>query len=51
MHCIVGNEDMDPSKIYDNVREVLSSITKKVGGSHIRSAYVKLTMSKPLKVA
>ena len=51
VHCIVGNEDMEASKIYDNVREVLSSVTKKVGSSHIRSAYVKLTMSKPIKVA
>ena len=50
VHCIVGNEDMEPVKIYDNVREVLNTVTKKVGGSHIRSAYVKLTMSKPLRV-
>ncbi len=51
VHCIVGNEDMDASKIYDNVREVLNSVTKKVGNSHIKSAYVKLTMSKPIKIA
>ncbi len=51
VHCIVGNEDMDASKIYENVREVINTVTKKVGGSHVRSAYVKLTMSKPLKVA
>ena len=50
VHCIVGNEEMEPAKIYDNVREVISTVTKKVGGSHIKSAYVKLTMSKPLKV-
>ena len=51
VHCIVGNEDMDASKIYDNVREVLNSVIKKVGNSHIKSAYVKLTMSKPIKIA
>jgi len=51
IHCVIGNEDMEPEKIYDNIREVLSSVTKKVGGSHIKSAYVKLTMSKPLKIA
>ncbi len=51
VHCIVGNEDMDASKIYENVREVINTVTKKVGGSHVKSAYVKLTMSKPLKVA
>ena len=51
VHCIVGNEDMEASKLYDNVREVLGSVIKKVGNSHIKSAYVKLTMSKPIKVA
>jgi ribosomal protein L1 len=30
---------------------VLNSVTKKVGNSHIKSAYVKLTMSKPIKIA
>ncbi|MCL4365401.1 MAG: 50S ribosomal protein L1 [Candidatus Marsarchaeota archaeon] len=51
VHCIVGSEDMDANKIYDNVREVLNGVTKKVGGTHVRSAYVKLTMSKPFRVA
>lgn len=51
IHCIVGTEDMEAPKIYDNVQEVLNSITKKLGANHIRSAYVKLTMSKPFKVA
>ncbi len=50
VHCIVGTEDMEAKKIYDNVREVLNTVTKKVGSSHMKSAYVKLTMSKPLKV-
>jgi large subunit ribosomal protein L1 len=51
VHCVVGSEDMEPSKIYDNVKEVLNTVTRKVGSAHIRSAYVKLTMSKPMKVA
>lgn len=51
VHCIVGNEDMEASKIYDNVKEVLGAVTKKLGNNHIKSAYVKLTMSKPIKVA
>ncbi len=51
LHCIVGNEDMDAAKIYENVKEVISSVSKKVGNSRVRSAYVKLTMSKPIKVA
>lgn len=51
VHCIVGNEDMEPAMIYDNVREVMNAVSKKVGGSHIKSAYVKLTMSAPLRIA
>lgn len=51
VHCIVGSEDMEPAKIYENVKEVLSSVTKKVGNNRVRSAYVKLTMSPPFKVA
>ncbi|MDE1823635.1 MAG: 50S ribosomal protein L1, partial [Candidatus Micrarchaeota archaeon] len=50
IHCVVGTEDMDPKQIYDNVNEVVGSLTKKVGSSHIRSAYVKLTMSKPFRL-
>ncbi|MDE1851267.1 MAG: 50S ribosomal protein L1 [Candidatus Micrarchaeota archaeon] len=49
IHCVVGTEDMDPKQIYENVNEVVGSITRKVGSSHIKSAYVKLTMSKPFR--
>lgn len=51
VHCIVGNEDMEAGKIYDNIQEVLSTLTKKLGSNRIRSAYVKLTMSRPMKIA
>lgn len=50
IHCVVGYEDMEPEKIYTNVKEVMDSITKKVGPNHIKSAYLKLTMSKPVKI-
>lgn len=49
IHCVVGTEDMDPKQIYENVNEVVGSLTRKVGSSHIKSAYVKLTMSKPFR--
>lgn len=49
VHCIVGTEDMDPQKLYDNINEVVGSVVRKVGNSHIRSVYVKLTMSQPTK--
>ncbi len=51
IHCVIGTEDMEASKIYDNVQEVLGAVQKKLGANHVRSAYVKLTMSKPFKIA
>ncbi|MDE1846474.1 MAG: 50S ribosomal protein L1 [Candidatus Micrarchaeota archaeon] len=50
VHCIVGSEDLEPQKIFENVNEVISSVTKKVGQNRIRSVYLKLSMSKPIKV-
>ena len=50
VHSIVGTEDMDPVKLYENVNEILDNIKKKVGSNNVRSAYVKLTMSKPIKI-
>jgi large subunit ribosomal protein L1 len=50
VHCVVGSEKMEARKIYDNIKEVVGSVTKKAGTHHIRSVYVKLTMSKPLKL-
>lgn len=50
LHCVVGQEDMEPEKIYYNVKEVMDSVSRKVGQNHIKSAYVKLTMSKPIRI-
>jgi large subunit ribosomal protein L1 len=50
VHCIVGTEKMEPALIAANVDEVISAFTKKVGRQHIKSVYVKLTMSKPLRL-
>ena len=50
VHCVVGTEDMEPDKLDANISEVVESVTKKIGQNHIRSVYVKLTMSKPLKL-
>ncbi len=49
VHCIVGNEDMDAEKINTNIKEVLDTVNRKVGPNHIKSVYVKLTMSKPFR--
>lgn len=49
VHSVVGIEDMEPSKIYDNISEVVKAVGAKVGQNNIKSVYVKLTMSKPMK--
>ncbi len=50
VHCVVGSEKMETRKIYDNIKEVMNNVDKAVGTNRIRSVYVKLTMSKPLKL-
>ncbi|MEM0087176.1 MAG: hypothetical protein QXZ38_03575 [Candidatus Micrarchaeaceae archaeon] len=50
VHCMVGNETMQPKEIYENIEEVLNSIGKKLGKVHIKSVYVKLSMSKPFRL-
>ena len=49
VHCVVGTEDMNVNDIHDNIKEVVNGINRKLGGNHIRSLYVKFTMSEPLK--
>ncbi len=50
VHCVVGTEKMPLNEIAANIDEVVNSIVKKVGKHNIRSVYVKLTMSEPLKL-
>ncbi|MGC8669968.1 MAG: hypothetical protein ACP5TL_02330 [Candidatus Micrarchaeia archaeon] len=49
VHCVVGTERMETQKIIANIDSAISEVAKRVGRQHIKSAYVKLTMSKPLK--
>ncbi len=49
VHSIVGSEDMEPEKVYQNINEVLGALSKKLGQNRLKSAYVKMTMSKPVK--
>ncbi|MGC8662226.1 MAG: hypothetical protein ACP5RT_00345 [Candidatus Micrarchaeia archaeon] len=50
VHCVVGSEDMKAEELYENIKEVVNVISKKVSANHLRSVYVKLSMSKPLKL-
>ena len=49
VHCMVATEDMPPESILDNVNEVVNAVSKKVGQNRVRSVYVKLSMSKPMR--
>lgn len=49
-HCSVGVESMDAEKIASNIDAVLSTVSKKVGKQNIKSMFVKMTMSKPLRL-
>jgi Ribosomal protein L1 len=49
VHSIVGIEDMEPSKIYSNIMEVVNGVGAKVGQNNVKSVYVKLTMSEAVK--
>ena len=49
VHCVVGTEDMNVNEIYENIKEIVNSINRKLGGNHIKSLYVKFTMSEPLR--
>ena len=50
IHCLVGTEGMKPEDISSNIDEVINALAKKVGKANIKSAYVKLTMSKPMRI-
>ena len=50
VHCIVGNESMEANKIAANIDEVIGAVVRKVGKPHVKSVYMKLTMSKPMRI-
>ncbi len=50
VHCMIGTESMQAPQVAANMDAVLSEIIKKVGKQSIRSVYVKLTMSPPVRI-
>ena len=51
VHCMIGTEKMSTAELAANIDEVLNSVLKRVGGKqHLKSVYVKMTMSKPMKL-
>jgi large subunit ribosomal protein L1 len=51
VQCFVGTEDMSPEDLTENIQEVFERIKTKVASGNIKSAFVKLTMGKPVRIA
>lgn len=51
VHCIVGKENMPKEQLAENILAILQAVEKKVAEQNIKSALVKTTMGKPVKIA
>lgn len=49
-HCVVGTETMDANAIAANIDEVVGALVKKLGRPRIKSVFVKMTMSAPVRL-
>ena len=50
VHCVAGKENMEVAKLAENIDQIISTIVKKVGKQNVKSVYVKLTMSEPMRL-
>lgn len=50
VHVFVGTENMSKEDLVENIEKVFDLIVEKVGAVAIKSAYLKLTMGKPVKM-
>ncbi len=50
VHCAIGTESMSAEDIAANANAVLSAIINKIGDHTLKSAYVKLSMGKPVPI-
>jgi large subunit ribosomal protein L1 len=52
IHIPIGSDDMDPEKIATNAQAVYKAVIEKLpkGRTSIKSMYLKLTMSKPVRL-
>jgi large subunit ribosomal protein L1 len=52
IHIVVGSEDMTDEQIAKNVQAVFNTVKEKLpkGASSMKSAHIKLTMGKPMKL-
>lgn len=52
VQCVVGNEGMQDAELVENIAAVLDQVIHHLPGeaNNLKSAYVKLTMGKPIKI-
>ncbi len=50
VHCVVGSENMETRQIAENIDAVLKSISGQVSSQNLRSVYIKLSMSPPVRL-
>lgn len=52
IQCLIGNENMEDEKIVENIRVVIEFLEKKLpkGKTNIANVFIKMTMSKPVKI-
>ncbi|MCD6464157.1 50S ribosomal protein L1 [Candidatus Woesearchaeota archaeon] len=52
IQAVVGSEDMNPEHVVENVAELFNNVVKQLPREekNLKAVYLKLTMSKPLKI-
>jgi large subunit ribosomal protein L1 len=50
VHCPIGVESMPAEDIAENANAIFSAIRTKIGDQSLKSAYVKLSMGKPIRI-
>ncbi|MGC8568126.1 MAG: 50S ribosomal protein L1 [Candidatus Micrarchaeia archaeon] len=50
INCAIATETSPPEEIEANAEQVIEALEKKVGKQNIKSVYIKLTMSKPVRL-
>lgn len=51
VQCFVGTEEMEAEELNENILEVFERVKTKISTGNIKSAFVKLTMGKPVRIA
>ncbi len=50
VHCVVGSESMESKQIAENVDSVMKAVSDSAGNQNIKSVYIKLSMSPPMRL-